>query len=465
MTGQVLSRGWRLLMAQGLALAVGLAASLPLPVRAQSGETLALRDVTLSGRGFRLAAEAIDIAGSSAPRASLEAAVRSGDPDALIDRLGQLGASSVSFTNMRVERTEGGPRAFLGFARLQLTGLSAGRIRQAQGTDGQFGSGPAQPARFATFSANELDAAFLVRLIGGAAQPSDTARPVLRSAVLERLDASPGTGMRVSARRASLSDLRLMPGARAGDFGILGAVEISDIRLATPPRTGQTEPNEIRVKALVIGADRPSPDDVPTRYRARLDEVTVPLRETDTTPSIRNIRALGLDALVVSAALEGSWSPAARELKLERLGVDLPGLGAIAIAGLIANVAPEVFTEIPSAANARWNEAQVRTLSVTIRDNGLFERVVARDARATSRPVPDVRAAFARQASSVVQRMMETVPNRTVPDALMRFVSDPKALTIAVTAKPGASLPLSALLARGGMATLTDRFDITATNR
>ncbi|WP_146167396.1 hypothetical protein [Phreatobacter oligotrophus] len=444
---------------------MGFVAIAPFTALSQPAETVTMRDVLLSGQGFRLAAEAIDIAGSSATRSSLEAAVRSGNPDAMIDRLGQLGASSVRFTNLRVERSQGGPRAFLGFGRLQLTGLSAGRIRQAQGTDGQFGSGPSQPARFASFNASELDAAFLVRLIGGAAPPSDAARPVLRSAVLERVEAVYGTGTRVSAERATLSDLRLMPGARAGDFGLMGAVEISDIRLVTPPRTGQTLPNEIRIKALVIGADRPSSDDVPTRYRARLDEVTVPLPAADTTPSIRNIRALGLDALVVSAALEGSWSPAARELKLDRLGVDLPGLGAITLAGLMSNVAPEVFTEVPSGANARWNEAQIRTLSVTIRDDGLFERVVARDARATSRSVADVRSTFSRQASGIVQRMTEGVPNRAVPDALMRFVSDPKVLTIAIAAKPGASLPLSALLATGGLASLSDRFELTATTR
>lgn len=157
------NRAWR-------QLAVVLAAMLFSAGSPHAQEAIGVRDLTLTARGFVLRAGQVEIAGSSQPLAALEAALRASDPDGVIGRLERLGASGVTFTNVSVERAEGGPRAILGFQRLTLTGLSQGRAATARGTAGRYMLGVAAPTTFQNMTATSLDIAFLFRLIGDAAQ-------------------------------------------------------------------------------------------------------------------------------------------------------------------------------------------------------------------------------------------------------------------------------------------------------
>lgn len=430
------------------------------PARAQ--DAIGIRDLTLAARGFVLRAEQVEISGSSQPRAGLEQALRASEPDGLITRLERLGASGVTFTNISVERAEGGPRAVIAFQRLALTGLSQGRAASARGTAGRYAFGAAAPTTFQTMTATSLDIAFLLRLIGDAVPNADTARPLVGTATFERLEHATAAGARFTAQRFVLSDLRIMPGAQRGDLGVLGSVDISDILLATGPRQAGQPPMEVRMRAIAIGADRPTSDDVPTRYRARFEDVAVPLRADDPTPGTRNLRALGLEAIRASGGFEASWSPRSRELHLDRLGVEFTELGSIAYTAVIANVAPEAFTERAAIANARWGEAQLRSMSLTLKDLGFHRRVIEREARARSRPAAEIRADVARAAEEVVRRATAGIANRTIPDAVTRFVANPGTLFVSIAPKEGSTIALSAVMALGGLAQIADRLEVVA---
>jgi hypothetical protein len=443
-------------------LTVVLAAMLCSAGSAHAQEAIGVRDLTLTARGFVLRAEQVEIAGSSQPLATLEAALRASDPDGLIGRLERLGASGVTFTNVSVERAEGGQRAILGFQRLTLAGLSQGRAANARGTAGRYVLGVAAPTTFQNMTATSLDIAFLFRLIGDAAPNADAARPLVGTATFERLEHVTSAGARFTAQRFALFDLRIMPGAQRGDLGVLGAVEVSDILLGTGPRPGGPPPLEARIRSIAIGADRPTADDVPTRYRARFDDVAVPLRPDDPTPATRNLRALELDAIRASGGFEASWSPRSRELRLDRFGLEFADLGSITYAALIANVSPEAFTERAAIANSRWGEAQLRSMSLTLKDLGFYRRVIDREAKARSRPPAEIRADVARAAEEVVRRTTAGIANRTVPDAIARFVANPGTLFVSIAPKQGSTIALSAVMALGGLAQIADRLEVVA---
>lgn len=448
----------------GRGLSIAFAIALALAGEARAQEAIGVRDLTLTARGFVLRAESVEIAGSNQPRAALEAAVRAGDPDGVLARLERLGATGVTFANMSVEGTGGGGRTLVGFQRLALTGLAQGRAANARGANGRLVVGAGAPTTVQAMTASGLDLGFLFRLVGDAAPNADEARALVTSATFERLDHAAANGARFSAARVVVSDLRAMPGAQRGDFGVLGAVEIADVALAGPPRQGGLPPIEARIRAVAVGADRPTGDGVPTRYRARIEDLSAPLRADDASPQTRNLRALGLEAIRASGGLEGSWSPRSRELRVERLGVDFPELGSIAYAAVVANLAPEAFTERAAAANARWGEAQLRSMSLTIRDLGFHRRVVEREARSRALPVETVRADVSRAAEEVVRRATANISNRLIPDAIARFAADPKTLFVSIAPKPGATIPLSAVLALGGLAQIADRLEIVARN-
>ena len=439
-----------------------LATGLGVKGAAAQGEVVTIRDLQLSANGLVLRAKSADITSPSVARATIETTLKSGDPAKLVEQLGSLGATAITFADFQLERTEGSVPKSLGFAKLVLTGISAGRIRSLQGNDGKWQVGTSQQSSFATLTASSLDARFLTRILGDLAEPADASEPLVASAVIERFESRPGGALWVTIQKIALNDVRVMPRGKS-QFGALGAMELSDLKLPMPVNGAQASKGEIRLRSVTIGADKTGADDVPTRYRARLDDLAVPLLDTDPSPAIRNLRALGLDAIVGSASLEGNWSPAKRELSVERLGIAVQNLGSITLSGSLANVAPEIFTETGAVVHQHWAQALVKTMSVVIQNTGLYERAVARTAKNTGQPVEEVRKQVATASAQSIRQLTAGIADKTVPDALIRFFEAPRSLSISIQPKPGASLPFSALLARGGMATFTDKVQVKAT--
>ncbi|MCA0406848.1 MAG: hypothetical protein LCH39_11930 [Proteobacteria bacterium] len=428
---------------------------------AATAEDASFKDLQLSANGFVLRAKSAEISGSSLSRTTVEAALKNGDPAKLVEQLGKLGATSITFGDFQLERTQGGPPKTLGFGKLVLTGVSGGKIRALQGAEGKWQIGAGQQSQFASLAASELDAAFLLRLLGEQAEPADVSQPLVASAVMERFESRPGGALWLSAQKITLKDMRVTPQGQSR-FGALGALEISEMRMPLPAGGAPASKGEVRLRSLIVGADKPTSDDVPTRYRAKLEDLSVPLPESDPSPTIRNLRGLGLEAIVASAGLEGTWQPGKKELTFERLGVAIQNLGTITLSGRLANVAPDVFTQTGTAATEQWGQALVETMSVVLRNTGLYERAVARTAKNSGRSVDDVKAQVTTVSTQTIRQMTAGLTDKTVPDAMIRFFEAPRSLTVSIAPKAGAKLPLSALLARGGMAAMTDKVQIRA---
>lgn len=447
--------------ARRASFALVIASLAPLSAHAQ-GEAIGIRDVSLSARGYVLYAQNIEIAGSTLPRAAIETAIRGGDPATLAGRLESMGAQSVTFTDMKLQQTAGGPGRTIAFGKLVLTGLNAGRIRSLQGTNGSWRSGANVESTIASLNASGVDAGVLLRLVGDTAAAKPDAEPLVTAATFERVESNPSAGMKLSIQKITLNDVRVTANAARSFPNALGAIEFSDIRLSLPPREANVAGTEARIQSVVIGADRLTSDDVPTRYRLSINNLSFPLSATDKTPYIQNLRALGLEELVLSGALEGNWSEKSRELKLDRLGVNAARLGGITFSGALADVAPEAFTETGAAARAYWDKAMVRTLGVVVRNEGLYERATDRYARATSRPVEEIRRQVGIQAAEAIRQLTGGAGDQVVANAMTRFLANPKSLTVSIAPKAGANLPLSAVLAKGGMQAIAGKYEVTA---
>lgn len=445
----------------GLALLL-LASFLPADTARAQGEAIGIRDAALAARGFALRAANVEIQGSSLPRDAIETAIRSSDAATLAQRLESLGATSITFTDVNIQQVEGGPNRTIAFGKLVFSGLKAGRIRALQGTNGRWRRGTGVESTFASLRAESVDLGFLMRLAGGTATTGDDSEPLIGSATIERLESNPPGGTRLSIQKISLGDVRVAAGGQRLFPGALGALEFTDIRLSLPPRGADAPATEARVRSIAIGADKPTGDDIPTRYRLRIDALAIPLAPGDKTPYIQNLRGLGLEELALSAALEGNWSEKSREMKLDRLGVDVAKLGSIAFAGAFANVSPEAFTETGAAAQAEWGKALVRRLGVIIRNDGLYERATERYARATGRPVEEIRKSVTLQATETVRQTIGSAPDQTVANAVTQFLANPKTLSVSIAPKAGASLPLSTIFAKGGMQSAAGQYEVTA---
>ncbi len=431
-----------------------------IPVRAQ-GEAIAIRDVSFSARGFVMQAQNVEISGSSLPRAAIEAALRSGDAGTLPQRLESLGASAITFTDFRLQSTARNPSRTVTFGRLVINGLNAGRIRSIQGSNGTWRTGQGE-STIASLSASGVSGNLLLQLMGDAASATDEVEPLVGAATFERVESNPSSGIRLSIQKIALNDVRVSgsPDRRLPDA--LGAMEWSDVRFLLPPRAPNATPTEARIRSIVIGADRLTTDDLPTRYRLRIDNLSVPLSPDDRTPAIQNLRGLGLEELSLTAALEGNYSQRSRELKLDRLGISAAKLGSLAFSGVLGNVAPEVFTAAPGTAGGPWGNALVRSLGVVIRNDGLYERATERFAKARSRPVEEVRRLVSSQAIEALKQAMSQTQDQAVLNALSRFLANPKSFSLTIAPKPGATVPFSAIITKGGMQTISGQYDVTA---
>ncbi len=101
-------------------------------------------------------------------------------------------------------------------------------------------------------------------------------------------------------------------------------------------------------------------------------------------------------------------------------------------------------------------------MSVIVRNDGLYERATENFAKAMSRPVEEVCRLVSARAVETLKQAMPQTQDQTVLNALSGFLANPKTLTVTVAPKPGATVPFSAIITKGGMQTISGQYDVTA---
>ncbi len=202
---------------------------------------------------------------------------------------------------------------------------------------------------------------------------------------------------------------------------------------------------------------------IPADVAVTIDRLQMDIPADTKEKGLQDILAMGYKALDLSAKYDQAWNEAAKTLTIKELSLKGGGMASVSAKAEIGNVPREIFTLDKAVASVAALGAAARSLQISVINDSLFEKLIAKTARDSRRKAEDVRAELAAGATMMVPMLLGDHPAaRPIGAALGKFVAEPKNLRIEVKAK-GEGLGATDFLAVSNPMDLLKKVDITAT--
>ena len=202
---------------------------------------------------------------------------------------------------------------------------------------------------------------------------------------------------------------------------------------------------------------------IPANISMILDSLKMPIPVNSKQDIYDQLLKLGYKTIDMSIRYDQSWDEASRVLKLNDLSVGAVGIFAIKAKTELGNVAREVFTLNKAVAAVSALAVTMKSMNVALTNDSLVEAFIAQMAKDQKRKPEDLKAELAAGAAIMVPAMLGDHPaGAVVSAALSKFLANPKALNINVTAK-GAGLGAADFIAITDPKQLLNKVDIQAT--
>jgi hypothetical protein len=153
---------------------------------------------------------------------------------------------------------------------------------------------------------------------------------------------------------------------------------------------------------------------------------------------LRKIAGLGYSRVELGSRIDLGWRKTAQELAVNEVSVAANGMGALKLTGLVANVSKDVFAPEPAVAQAAALSALVKSVNISVTDQGLLNRMVADEAKRSGRTPDAVRSEWVTAAGVGIPAALADAPaGRTLGAAVSKFIASPKVLHISANATNG----------------------------
>lgn len=199
---------------------------------------------------------------------------------------------------------------------------------------------------------------------------------------------------------------------------------------------------------------------IPTSFFVRNEGIRVPVNALEDDEAKVLLQALGLEEVVWSDETRVYWDEATLELSLERLMLEIEGLGMAEASARFANVPKELFEDPEGQGQMAAIVAQFVDASFVFKDRGLTSKGLKHIAEAQGVPEDVFREVLISQAVEATTPIQNEAFTKMVKDAATKFLNNPKELK--VTLVPDNPVPLAQIL--GSMAapqTLPDLLKVT----
>ncbi len=219
------------------------------------------------------------------------------------------------------------------------------------------------------------------------------------------------------------------------------------------PDVGRTE---IGKAEMTISTTVPP---IPTSLHIKSDGIRVPVSAIDDPEAQALFQALGLETIVWSDEARLYWDEATLDLRLERLMLEIEGLGRAEASLRFANVPKALFEDPEGQGQLAAISAQFVDASIIFKDAGVTANGLKFFAEAQGLPENVLREALVAQAAQATAPIQNEAFTKMVSDAVSTYLNDPKELK--VTLSPANPIPLAQIL--GSMAapqTLPDLLNV-----
>jgi hypothetical protein len=195
--------------------------------------------------------------------------------------------------------------------------------------------------------------------------------------------------------------------------------------------------NSVRLNKLEMRGSEPY-DGIPTAMTASMDGLSFDVSPTASDDSLRKIAGLGYSRVELGSRIDIAWKKTAQELAVNEVSIGAGGMGALKLTGALANVSKDVFAPEPAVAQAAALAALVKSVNLTVTDQGLLNRMIADDAKRSGRTPDAVRSEWVTAAGIGIPAALADAPaGRTLGAAVSKFIAKPTTLHITANAPNG----------------------------
>ncbi len=442
-----------------------------------AAENITLRDVTFQIGQTSYRAPQVDFVGANLNEQQLKALFDPRASEPLDHRLAGFSATAVNVPELIGEWSSPTGRQSLTVHDLALQSVVAGKAASASTRAARSEGSLVAMLGIGPISITDLDLALAVRLY---AQPSSIKEKdpdaVVGAVDISALDLRSKAGSMVHADRISLSGLRALPAPDKQADGksepddaqryLSGVGTISFVGVGADIVSDQTgnERLKMSMKNATLATEHPY-NGLPTDIALTIDDFRMLIPSPSQAQTARDLHDMGYDAVEVSLRMSASWNEANSEVTSD-VSLHAADAGSVALRARLGHVGKDAFSSTPAVAEAASSKATVKSLVVSVKDAGLFERVLANEARKENRTAEEVRREFVFESGAAVASVLGTTPAAgVVARAVGDFIKHPGELEITVKAKPPDGIGWADLSTANLPADMSDKLNISARTR
>lgn len=242
----------------------------------------------------------------------------------------------------------------------------------------------------------------------------------------------------------------------------IGTVRLAGISIDAPPVITGKDPIKMSLGTFELKAGEQL-NGIPTSIALTIDKLVTPIVDTSGNPAAKDMIAMGIRSLDLSAKLDLAWEAAKNEIAIRTLSLGSAGLVQLDASGTLGNVTKDLFSSDLALAQVAMLGATARNLQVKLQNFGLAEKLIENEARKSKRKVEDVRKQFTMVASLGLAAILgPSDAAKTLTAAVARFVAKPGTLNVSASAKSQTGLGLADVITMTEPTEIFDKIDLKA---
>jgi hypothetical protein len=243
---------------------------------------------------------------------------------------------------------------------------------------------------------------------------------------------------------------------------VLGTIRLAGLSVDAPPLLPSGQPIKIGLGTFELKAGEQL-NGIPTTLTLTIDKLVAPITEGTGNPAARDMIAMGIRSLDLSAKLDLAWEAARNELAIRQISFGGAGLARLEASATLGNVTRDLFSSDTALAQVAALGATARGLNAKLENFGLVEKLIANEARKAGRKPEEMRQQFAMIASLGLASILgPSDAAKTLTAAISRFVARPGTLTLEASARQASGLGLADVIAITDPTEILDKIDLKA---
>ena len=245
----------------------------------------------------------------------------------------------------------------------------------------------------------------------------------------------------------------------------LGTMRLAGLTVDAPPMLPGGQAIKVGLGTFEMKAGEQL-NGIPTSLIVTIDKLVAPITEGAGNPAARDLIAMGIRSLDLSATIDLAWEAARSELAIRQIAFGGAGLARLEASATLGNVTKDLFAADMALAQVAALGATARGLTAKLENFGLVEKLIANEARKAGRKPEEMRQQFAMIASLGLASILgPSDAAKTLTAAISRFVARPGTLTLDARAKSASGLGLADVITITDPTELLDKIDLKANSQ